>query len=251
MMTIPRLPLADGPSHAPTLVCLPGAMCSPQVYAGAARLSGLPALALAWLEDEGPHDLDAIATRVCEALHDLPRVILVGHSLGTPIAVLAACQMWQRGGSQITGLVLANSGANTHGHGDIDSLIRRIDIEWGEAFWDAFVSRCFGTLPDAPLLQAVRDYPARLRKAAVIEALRGQQARDLLPLLHELGRVPVAVVHGRHDPARTLEHARQMQDAIPGASLHVLDTGHTSCAEAPEAFARIVREVAARAMPVH
>lgn len=59
--------------------------------------------------------------------------------------------------------------------------------------------------------------------------------------------MPVAVVHGTHDPARTLGHARELADAIPGAQLHVLDTGHTSCAEDPHAFAAIMRGVAEQA----
>jgi 3-oxoadipate enol-lactonase len=173
-----------------------------------------------------------------------PRVILVGHSLGTPLAVLAALREMATGSSRIAGLVLSNSGANTRGHGDADRLIERMRAEWGPSFWDAFVARCFHRRPQGALLDAVRTYPARLNKEAVIEAIRSQQATDLLPVLGELSAVPVAVVHGEHDPARTLDHARELRQAIPGANLHVLDTGHTSCAEDPDAFAAIIRTVA-------
>jgi pimeloyl-ACP methyl ester carboxylesterase len=244
MNLMPRISLCEGDAAAPTLVCLPGAMCSPQVFAEAAAHSGLTAVALAWLEDDGPHDLDAIAARVCAAISDLPSVILVGHSLGTPIAMLVALRELDHGSSRVRGMVLSNSGANTRGHGDIAGLIERIQNQWGEAFWDAFVARCFHALPTSPLLEHVRDYPARLRQSSVIEALRSQHSIDFAPVLSTLPNVPVAIVHGRHDPARTLAHAQEMVSGISNATLHILDTGHTSCAEDPVGFSAVLRTIA-------
>jgi 3-oxoadipate enol-lactonase len=240
---MPITALNEGDSSCPTLVCIPGAMCTPRVYAASASASGLNAIALGWMETPGPHDLERIAARICEAIAGIERVILVGHSLGTPLAVLTALEE----PSRVEGVVLSNSGANTRGHGDADRLIERIRSDWGEAFWDAFVARCFHRRPVGDLLEEVRAYPARLEKDAVIEAIRSQQATDLLPVLGVLSRVPVAVVHGTHDPARTLGHARELADAVPGAQLHVLDTGHTSCAEDPQGFAAIMRGVAGEA----
>ncbi len=249
MSAIPVIPLNapphDGAAPPPTLVCLPGAMCAPQVYAEATALSGLPAIALGWLETDGPHDLDSIATRIGETIAPLPSVILVGHSLGTPLAMLTALQAAHRGSAaRICGLVLANSGANTHGHGDIGKLIDRIALGFDAEFRDAFLARCFRTRPAPPLLDALLAYPDRLSPIAVIDALLGQQASDFVPLLSRLPRVPTAIVHGRHDPARTLAHAEQLVDGIAGATLHVLDTGHTSCAEDPAGFAQVLKATA-------
>lgn len=238
---MPKIPLADGQRPGPVLVCLPGAMCSPQVFAEAARLSGLPAIALAWMEDAGPHDLASIADRVLGAIADLPSVILVGHSMGTPIAVLAALREAELHRSQIHGLVLSNSGANTKGHGDIPALIERISNDWDQPFWDAFVARCFHTLPPEPLLAEVRGYPGRLRPQVVIDAILSQQALDLVPLLGKLPDIQVHVIHGTHDQARSFAHAREMADGIAVSALHVFDTGHTSCAEDPERFAAVLR----------
>lgn len=244
MKLMPRIRICEGDPAAPTLVCLPGAMCSPHVFADAATRSGLTAVSMAWLEDDGPHHLDAIAARVCAAMSDLPSVILVGHSLGTPIAMLTALRELDQGSSRVRGMVLSNSGANTRGHGDIAGLIDRIRNQWGEAFWDAFVARCFHTVPASPLLEHVRGYPARLRQSAVIEALCSQHSIDFAPVLSTLPRVPVAIVHGRHDPARTLAHAQEMASGISDASLHVLNTGHTSCAEDPAGFSAVLRAIA-------
>lgn len=219
-------------------------MCSPQVFAQAALRSGLPAVGLGWLEGGGAHDLRSVAARVSELISALPAVILVGHSMGTPIAVLAALLSARRGASPIKGLVLSNSGANTRGHGDIASLVKRVEQDWSEGFQEAFIARCFRQLPAEPLLQALRSYPSRLDRHAVVEALLSQQAIDCAPLLSDLPRVPTAIVHGQHDPARTLGHAQEMANGIAGATLHVLDTGHTSCAEAPDNFAAVLRGIA-------
>ncbi|WP_241014598.1 alpha/beta fold hydrolase [Burkholderia sp. Ac-20379] len=241
------VPLARSRSALPTLICLPGAMCSPLVYEEAARLSGLNADALAWLEDDGAFALDAIARRIVDALPGGQDLILVGHSLGTPLAVLAALAAHRRADVRIRGLVLANSGANTKGHGDASGIVRRIEAEWGEPMWQAFAARCFRTLPAPPLRDEIVGYPKQLRSAAVAQAIRSQIETDLLPLLPGLPAMPAAVVHGAFDVARTLAHAEELAGAIPGAALHVLQTGHTSCAEAPGEFAGIVREVAERA----
>lgn len=235
--------LSEGRIGGPVLVCLPGAMCSPKVFEEAAQRSGLPAIGLGWLEGSGAYDLDSIASRVCNAIADLPSVILVGHSLGTPIAMLVALQESQAGSDRVKGLVLSNSGANTHGHGDIAKLITRIRHDWGESFWSAFIARCFRTLPASPLLEEVRAYPQRLDSRCVAEALLSQQAIDFAPLLHTLPQVPTAVVHGQHDPARTLAHAHEMVNGIAWATLHLMDTGHTSCSEDPVGFASVLRDI--------
>jgi 3-oxoadipate enol-lactonase len=238
--------LANGDPRYPTVICLPGAMCTPHVYAQSAAHSGLNVQAFGWLEDDGPFDLESIALRILDALPDETDVVLVGHSLGTPLAVLTALAAQERGRAGVRGLVLSNSGANTHGHGDADSVVRRIEEEWGEPMWRAFAARCFHTLPKDALLDELLSYPKQLRSRAVADAIRSQMRTDLLPLLPGLSGMPVAVVHGQHDPARTLQHAEELAGAIDGATLHVLQTGHTSCAEDPVAFARIVRSVAER-----
>lgn len=241
---MPKIVLTEGERPGPVLVCLPGAMCSPQVFADAAQRSGLPAIALAWLEDAGPHDLASIANRVSDAISDLPSVVLVGHSMGTPIAMLTALREAEHRNRRIHGLVLSNSGANTRGHGDIKAIVDKINNAWGQPFWDAFVARCFQTLPAPALLNEVRHYPGRLRQQAIIEVLLSQQAIDFVPLLHKLSDTRVAVVHGVHDQARTIEHARELAQGIPGAALHLFETGHTSCAEDPQRFAEVLRSIA-------
>lgn len=242
-----KILLTTGPSNLPTLICLPGAMCTPQVYARSATRAGLNAIALAWMEDEGAFDLPSITERIVDAIAGEGDVVLVGHSLGTPLAVLATLAANRGTDVRIKGLVLSNSGANTRGHGDASAIVRKIEDEWGEPMWRAFAARCFRAMPESPLLEEVLRYPQQIRSSAVAQAIRSQIETDLLPLLSELPDIPVAVVHGQYDSARTLAHARELAGAIRGATLHVFETGHTTCAEDPDAFASVMRDVAERA----
>ncbi|QGZ65684.1 alpha/beta fold hydrolase [Paraburkholderia acidisoli] len=223
-------------------------MCNPLVFARSAAQTGLNAFALAWLEDEGAFDMASIANRIVEAVAGEGDIVIAGHSLGTPLAVLTTLAARGRTDLRVKGLVLSNSGANTQGHGDASAIVRRIEQEWGEPMWKTFAERCFHTLPQGALLDEILAYPARLRSGAVAQAIRSQIETDLLPVLSQLPALPVAVVHGEYDVARTLAHARELSGAIAGASLHVLPTGHTSCAEDPLAFADIARAVAVRAV---
>jgi pimeloyl-ACP methyl ester carboxylesterase len=240
------LPLGTPGGDAPVLACLPGLLCPPEVFADAVARTGHAAVGLAWLEGEGPFGLEAIAARVLDALRGRGPTVLVGHSMGVPIAVLAALADRARAAPQVRGLVLANSGPDTRGHGDIDTFVERIRTQWGPATWDAFVVRCLGGPVPEALRERMRAYPPGIAPQSAIDAIRSQQRLDLGPLLPGLAGLPVAVVGGLRDPARPPAHARALA-AAPGASLHLLDTGHTSCAERPEAFAAILREVAARA----
>lgn len=66
--------------------------------------------------------------------------------------------------------------------------------------------------------------------AACCDALAAFDLRDRLPCV----RVPTAVIAGRDDPATPVEHARQLADGIPGASLtEIPRVSHLAPAQAP------------------
>jgi pimeloyl-ACP methyl ester carboxylesterase len=143
----------------------------------------------------------------------------------------------------VVGLVLSNSGANTKGHGDVESVIERILQTWGPPLWKAMTERSLGSACPAELVDSFMTYPRRITAEATVQSLRSLQQTDLTSMLSELSSLPTAVVHGNRDPARTLSHAESLSDGIPGSRLGVLETGHTSCVEAPDEFAEIVRSV--------
>ena len=89
----------------------------------------------------------------------------------------------------------------------------------------------------------VLTYPRRVTVEATVESLRSLQQNDITSMLDELSSLPTAVVHGSRDPARTLSHAESLSNGIAGSRLVVLETGHTSCLQAPDEFAEVIRSV--------
>src|SRR6202795_3971617 len=117
--------LSHGPRNRPTLIFLPGALIPPNAIAPVTRIVKLRAIGVGWLEGAGPHDLHSVAERVAMLIRELGPTVLIGHSVGTPIAALAAAIDLRSTKRNVVGLVLSNSGANTKGHGDVESVIER------------------------------------------------------------------------------------------------------------------------------
>ena len=235
--------LSHGPKNRPTLVFLPGALIPPNAIAPVTRIVKLRAIGVGWLEGAGPHDLHSVAARVAILLRELGPTVLIGHSVGTPIAALAAAIDLRSTNSNAVGLVLSNSGANTKGHGDVESIIERVLHTWGPPLWKAMTERSLGSVCPAELLDSFMTYPRRVTVEATVESLRSLQQNDITSMLSEVSSLPTAVVHGSRHPARTLSHAQSLSKGIQDSGLVVLETGHTSCVEAPDEFAKEIRAV--------
>ena len=200
-----------------TLLCVPGTMCSPRIFAGLADEGGLglAVAAVPWLEWPGPHDMATLGAMVAEQAAALSPVVLVGHSTGGVIALSAALRA--RPGT-VAGIVLCDTGVNMHGHGDVDAIIERVRRDWGPPLWEQIVRRSVHVEPDASTLADLLAYPARISPLAVEEALRSQRDTDLLPELHRLADLPALVVHGVHDQARPVSHAQELAAALARVS---------------------------------
>ncbi len=235
--------LSHGPKNRPTLVFLPGALIPPNAIAPVTRIVKLRAIGVGWLEGAGPHDLHSVAARVAILLRELGPTVLIGHSVGTPIAALAAAIDLRSTKRNVVGLVLSNSGANTKGHGAVESVIERVLQTWGPPLWKAMTERSLGSVCPTELVDSFMTYPRRVTAEATAESLVSLQQTDLTCMLSELSSLPTAVVHGSRDPARTLSHAQSLSNGIAGSRLVALETGHTSCVEAPEEFAKVIRAV--------
>jgi len=235
--------LSHGPKNRPTLVFLPGALIPPNAIAPVTRIVKLRAIGVGWLEGAGPHDLRSVAERVAILLRELGPTVLIGHSVGTPIAALAAAIDLRSTKNNVVGLVLSNSGANTKGHGDVESVIERVLQTWGPPLWKAMTERSLGSVCPAELVDSFMTYPRRITAEATAESLRSLQQNDITSMLSELSSLPTAVVHGSRDPARTLSHAQSLSDGISSSRLVMLETGHTSCVEAPDEFAKVIHAV--------
>ncbi|WP_188316733.1 alpha/beta fold hydrolase [Solihabitans fulvus] len=223
-----------------TVLCVPGTMAPPAMFEPLAAALATPVEVAPWLEWPGPHGLDAVAERVATLAERHAPVVLVGHSTGGAIALLAART------PAVVGLVVSNSGANMRGHGDVDAFLERLRDDWGPPVWQALWQRSLHHPIDQCIEDAALAYPATLDPAAVLEVLRSQRDTDLTPLLGQID-VPVLVVHGKWDRARPRDHAEHLVAHLPDAELAVLDAGHSPMVEAPAEFAAAVSGLVARA----
>ena len=229
----------------PVLVALPGTMCSPAVFGPlSSSLAGEVAVdPVSWLTQPGPWDIPAIADRV--ALHIADEwagpVLVCGHSTGGAIALqLAASHP-----ALVAGLVLVDTGAHMHGHGDVDAILRRIQADWGEELRAAVLDRSFHAPPSAADRADFLAWAAPLNPQAVYEVLASQRDLDLTSRLPGI-RQPAVVVHGRHDRARPPRQGRELADALPNAEFRLVDAGHTPVYETPDAVAAAVRDLSER-----
>lgn len=175
------------------------------------------------METPAPWDIGSlgawVSTRAAD-YGDRP-VMLAGHLTGRAIALAAALLHPGR----VDGPMLSGTAANMDSHGHIAAVLDRVNSDWVEAFSDALVARSFFWGPPEPLLAAALAYARAARREVVLEVLTSQRATDLEPRLTDLN-LPVAVVHGRDETARPLEHGQRLTLALPRAELTVLDTGH-------------------------
>lgn len=201
-------------------------------------------VALAWMEAPGPWDVRSLAAWVgrqaAEHRTEAP-VHLVGHSTGGVIALAAAVAHPEL----FTGVLVAGTGPNMLHHKDIGTLLASVRDAQDTSFADAVVARSYARQLPPDLHREVIRYARAGRREVVLEVLTSQHVLDLEPELAAV-TLPVQVVHGRHDRARSLDDARRLLTGLPDAELVVLDTGHTPMAEDPEGFAAAVRRLLER-----
>jgi 3-oxoadipate enol-lactonase/4-carboxymuconolactone decarboxylase len=163
----------------------------------------------------------------------LARVALVGGSMGGVVAQHLALRHPDR----VERLLLVATGAVM---GDPAAGLARAD-QVAAAPWDAaavgpVVAGFFRAPPPPDRRAAYEAIALQASPRAAVEAARSNARSDTLERLKEI-RVPVLIVQGRHDRARTPEHGAAMQARIAGARLAVIEeAGHTPQLEAPEAF---------------
>jgi pimeloyl-ACP methyl ester carboxylesterase len=227
----------------PTVLAIPGILCSPAVFdALAARLEDRVRLDAAdWLTAPGPWTVPAVAERLAGGL-EAP-VVVLGHSTGGAIALQLAVSR----PDLVAGLVLVGTGAHTRGHGDVDAIIDRVDRDWGPELHDAILRRSFATPVSDGFGETLRAYAARVPRHAVLEVLRSQRDLDLSGDLAALP-MPAVVVHGTQDPTRPVALARELADGLPDAELRVVEAGHTPVHETPDEVAAAVLDVVARSL---
>lgn len=239
---------ADGPSGAPVVVLLHGWSVDADLnwfasYAPLARRYRVLALDHRGhgrgIRPKGPVTLSDCADDVAALLDVLgiERAVIVGYSLGGPIAQL----VWRRNGERVAGLVLcataqdfsggAAAGVWFRGYGGLGLVAATLP---GPA------RNIMGRLVD----RRIEDSP--YREWMERELRRGEPA-GLLSAMASLGRfrstkwidevdVPAACVITTRDRTVAPSRQRKLAAAIPGATVHEVDGPHNVCATDPARF---------------
>jgi len=223
-------------------LCIPGTYCSPVVFEtlDETLFPEVQLLPLSWMTSPGPWDIPALGQRVALFLQELGTgpVLLAGHSTGGAIALAAAAAAPEL----VSGLLLLDTGANMHGHGDVSSIISLIEQGPGQEFFQALLRRSFYHQPDASRLEQLGAYASAVPGEAALQALKSQAALDLTDVLATL-QMPAVVVHGRYDQARPIAHAEWLVKHLPHAELILLDCGHTPMVEIPSAYQQAIQRL--------
>jgi pimeloyl-ACP methyl ester carboxylesterase len=194
----------------------------------------------AWLTGPGPWDVPSVAAGLAGYLRRrYARPVLVcGHSTGGTIALQLAVSAPET----VAGLLLVNTGAHMHEHGDVETILARVREEWGPDLRAAVLDRSFDGELEGSTRARMLAWSEAVPQQAVYDVLASQHGLDLTPQLGEI-TVPTVVLHGRRDRARSIAAAHELAAAIPSARLRLAPAGHTPVYETPHMAASAVAEL--------
>lgn len=187
---------------------------------------------------EGPYTMETYADALVALLDErhIERAVVVGGSMGGVVAQ----QLVLRHPDRVERLLLVATGAYT---GDPAAALAKaeslVGMTWDESAVRPVVEGFFRTAPSDERFAELVGIAGMASHQAAIDAARSNAATRSLERLDEI-KVPTLIIQGRHDRSRTVAHGEEMQAAIAGSRLEVLeDSGHTPQLEEPEAFHRL------------
>ena len=183
----------------------------------------------------------------------IPRFVAVGYSMGGMVAQLLS----RRHASLLSGLVLCSTAGSVRGSpaeqmAALAMPAMAAAIQWNPMLHllnaDFFGLALLGHVDDPATARWARSQLSRTTLATTISAMHAVSRFTSDPWISQVD-VPVAVVITTRDrvvpPERQLELAR----AIPGATVHYVDSDHGACINAPQSFARALLEACWAAEP--
>lgn len=186
----------------------------------------------------GPYTMEAHADALAGQIASLgvPRVILVGGSMGGVVAQHFAL----RHPRLLERLLLVATGAYTADPaGALLKAEALANAPWDAATAEGVVGGFFhGPQPPARMEWA-RDIALCASQAAAAESARSNALSRTFERLAEID-VPVMIIQGQHDRARTPEHGAMMRERLANCTLAVLSkSGHTPQLEEPDTFCEL------------
>ena len=187
--------------------------------------------------------MDAAARRCVEALDQagLERGVVCGLSMGGYVAL----ELWRSARDRVAGFVFANTRAGADDEAGVErrrALAGRLRAE-GNGFLVEQPPPLLSAGASEELWDRVKGIIAAQPAESIAAASLGMAERpDSTPDLAGID-VPTLVITSTGDTLIPADATRPMAEAIPGASLEVLDgPGHLSNLEAPEGFNRLLEE---------
>jgi len=187
--------------------------------------------------------MDAAARRCVEALDQagLERGVVCGLSMGGYVAL----ELWRSARDRVAGFVFANTRAGADDEAGVErrrALAGRLRAE-GNGFLVEQPPPLLSAGASEELWDRVKGIIAAQPAESIAAASLGMAERpDSTPDLAGID-VPTLVITSTGDTLIPADATRPMAEAIPGASLEVLDgPGHLSNLEAPEEFNRLLEE---------
>lgn len=215
------------------LVILPGLMCDSRMF-----LHQLAAFGGGCV-DGFYGGADSIGAMVDYALERMPaRCALLGHSMGARVAL----ELYRRAPARVARLALADTGVHPVRPGEAEKRFALRDLGRRDgmgAMVDQWLPPMIG-----PAHAGDRALYAALRAMSVDAGLATYEAQinalltrpDAAPILPTI-TCPTAVIVGRDDQWSPVSQHQEMEAAIPGARLFIIDkAGHMAPAEEPAAF---------------
>lgn len=221
------------------LLLLPGLMCDAAVWAD--QCDALTALSRPLVVDHGLRDSIAAMARHAIELAPPGRFAVAGHSMGGRVAL----EVLRQAPDRVAGLALLDTGSAPLAggeHGDKErtgrlALLAQAQREGMRAMGRVWArGMMHPERLDTPLFDALLDMLERSsveQFEAQIHALLGRP--DATPLLLRI-TCPTLLLCGREDAWSPPERHAEMQRAIPGATLVIVEgCGHMSTMEQPVA----------------
>jgi pimeloyl-ACP methyl ester carboxylesterase len=172
----------------------------------------------------------------------LPQAALVGHSMGSLIALETAL----RHGPRVTKLALVGTAAPMPVSDAFIAAAREepavgqeMEAVWGHSRLAQLAS---SAVPGASLLSASRRLNARSKPEALHAALNACNSYRADPEKLEALSVPTLVVAGKRDQMTQFKAGKALAESIPSARFVALDAGHSMMSEAPQGLLKALRE---------
>jgi hypothetical protein len=140
----------------------------------------------------------------------------------------------------VAGLLLVGTGPHMNRHRDVDGILRRVRLEWGNELRAAVLDRSFATPLDPAEPARMLESSTTVRQQAVHDVLASQRSLDFTSTLNRIA-APTVVLHDELDRARSVVEARELAFGIPGAHLRLVTPGHTQVYKAAADVRELLR----------